>query len=167
MAGDEFALCVQQGWSPGLNCAFATGTPANMADIANRKTVKQTLPSYVSSTGINTFDSSGFTAFDCSSAANRNQDGISTCWGQKFTPATGATSASNPHVWRIWMYMAAYRADYTNGYRFFKGEEIQTLAYIKSGATKYAWGNVITFSGASTYLASVAALVSGTCLLLF
>jgi hypothetical protein len=65
------------------------------------------------------------------------------------------------------MYMAAYRADYTNGYRFYKGEEIQTLAYIKSGANKYAWGNVITFAGATTYFASAAALVSGACLLMF
>lgn len=160
-------LCVQQGWSPGLNCAKATGTPADMADINNRKTVKSTLPQYVKSTGTATFVDTDFVNFDCSSAVNRHQDGIGTCWGQKFTVATGAVSASNPHVWRIWMYMASYRADYYNGYRFFKGQEINTLAYTKNGATKYAWGNVLTFAGASVNLASMAALVVGTSALMF
>jgi hypothetical protein len=78
----------------------------------------------VSSTGINTFVDTDFVNFDCTSTSNRNQDGIGTCWGQKFTVADatkGATSATNPHVWRVWMYMASYRADYYNGYRFFKG----------------------------------------------
>ena len=63
--------------------------------------------------------------------------------------------------------MASYRADYYNGYRFFKEQEITTLAYTKSGATKYAWSNVITFAGASTCIASMAALVVGTSALMF
>ena len=121
-AGAYVGLCVQQGWSPGYNCAMMNGTPAQMAIESNRGTYKSDNPVYISSLGsTNTVTQAGFTVMqDCN--ITFNQDGLKTCWGQKFTPAatTSATSSTNPHTWRIWLWMASERADYTNGYRFFK-----------------------------------------------
>ena len=79
-------------------------------------------------------------------------------------------SATNPHVWKFWLYQASYKADYTNGYRFFKGQEISTVIAANGGTGAEVisvWGNVITLTGSIALMTTTGALVTGTLFSLF
>ena len=80
-------------------------------------------------------------------------------------------SATNPHVWKFWLYQASYKADYTNGYRFFKGQEISTVIAASAGfgGTEVisVWGNVITLTGSIALMTTTGALVTGSLFSLF
>ena len=74
-------------------------------------------------------------------------------------------SATNPHVWKFWLYQASYKADYTNGYRFFKGQEISTVIAANGGTGAEVisvWGNVITLTGSIALMTTTGALVTGS-----
>lgn len=79
-------------------------------------------------------------------------------------------SATNPHVWKFWLYQASYKADYTNGYRFFKGQEISTVIAANGGTGAEVisvWGNVITLTGSIALMTTTGALVTGSLFSLF
>jgi hypothetical protein len=50
--GSSFYVCVQQGWSPGFNCAVATELLADMQTEAKRFTYKSSKPKYYPKTGV-------------------------------------------------------------------------------------------------------------------
>ena len=79
-------------------------------------------------------------------------------------------SATNPHVWKFWLYQASYKADYTNGYRFFKGQEISTVIAANGGTGAEVisvWGNVITLTGSIALMTTTGAFVTGSLFSLF
>jgi hypothetical protein len=94
---------------------------------------------------------------------------VATCWGKSitYTDATKATSATNPVIWRNWLWMAADRADFLNGYRFWPKQEIQTVLVESDGGTIRAWGKQIVLAGAYSSLGTTAAFVSGALFTLF
>ena len=163
-------LCVQQGISPGLNCvgtnnsAGATTWPTTT--FFNFKTA---VAQYVSPNGVSPASQADFRPYDCTSSSNRNPDGVAMCWGRTVTPtdATKATSSTNPVIIRHWLYMAADHADFTNGYRFWPGQQITTQLVEASGGVSRAWGNVIQLAGAVETLAITTAFVSGALYTLF
>ena len=79
-------------------------------------------------------------------------------------------SATNPHVWKFWLYQASYKADYTNGYRLFKGQEISTVIAANGGTGAEVisvWGNVITLTGSIALMTTTGVLVTGSLFSLF
>ena len=106
----------------------------------------------------------------CTTAENRNADGTATCWGGKWydqADTSAAISSSNTASFKTWLWMASPNADFTNGYRFFKGQTVMT-AYFERQTVNAAWyESPVTFAGAYTTLASTAALVAGALFTLF
>lgn len=91
-------------------------------------------------------------------------DGTAGCFGGKWVDQkdkTAAISSSNTAAFQAYLYMASPNADFVNGFRFFKGQQVMT-AYTEFSNSVYAiYGNPVTFSGAFTTVATTAGLVAG------